>query len=548
MATDYTLKVQQDPLYAEALEQARLFVRDYLLNKYPYLDLEPTRVLNDVLVEPGAAVNAYDEINAEYVRRQTSLLEIEQDPELASDLAVDRILSNFRTSRREGATASGPVTIFLSSNSTISIPAGEIFTAGALSFVAPIAYVGTVGNITTESERPLTDLGNGVWAMTITVEAAEDGAAYNIRQGTQITWTTPVSSYINSRAEADFSGGEDTQTNASLIEELNDGLTAKVMAGRQNIQALIKAFAPTTRAISCIGFGDPEMLRNSHNMFGLKIGGKADIYVRTDSKPYVATFEKSCTLIDEGEKIFQTLIGRDEFPGFYEIAAIRPLSVTNFGGSLEIVQELRSVDLSELSYVLPEIINITEGAYTRYQVVSVQFRDPTADSSLVAGDTAQYQLDLLGLPLIADIQDHIASRGVRTTLGDYLVRAPIPMQITVSMEIQYVMGDQDVDTAAVQKAVVDTINDFGFNRASLPVSLLVDAAQEVLEDRATVKSPVSLSGRLRLPDGTIRNYRTTSQLELPKISEQCASSRTIGIYTDYERVAVSVEQVETLPV
>ena len=50
MSTDNIEYVEQEPLYQDAVDQARIFVRDFLLNSYPELDLEPTRVLNDVLI------------------------------------------------------------------------------------------------------------------------------------------------------------------------------------------------------------------------------------------------------------------------------------------------------------------------------------------------------------------------------------------------------------------------------------------------------------------------------------------------------------------
>ena len=519
-----------------------------MLNDYPYLDLEPTRVLNDLLVEPGATVNAYNQINIDRARRSMSLLEIEKDPTLADDIQVDRILSNWKISREEGSKAAGPITIFLSDNTTVSIPRGEVFTAAGLNFVTDTAYVGTSAALQTAADRPIIDLGNGTYSLTIPVEGAEEGSAYKLRRGTQITWTTPVSTYINSSVETDFTGGEDPQTNQDMINQLDNGLAAKAMAGRQNIDALLMDFAPTIKAISSIGMGDPEMLRDSHNIFAIKTGGKTDIYTRTDLKPADVTLTKSCMLVDADQKIFQVLIGREDHPGFYEIAAIVPVGVTNFEGSLEVTQDVRGFDTSEMPYVIPEIYNIVEAAYSRFQTAVVQFKDPTYAGTAVVGDYVDYKVTLTGMPLIDSIQDHIAARRVRNTQGDYLVRAPIPLPVAVSMQIQYVRGDQVVDTAAVREQIVATINAFGFDRGSLPVSLLVDAVQETLPDRAVVKTPVTLTGRIRYPSGEYETFVSTTQLDFPSDPDESTSSRTIGAYTDYDIVAVSVEQVETLPV
>lgn len=537
---------EQQDFYAGAVSDGVQFVKDFLLNKYPDMDLEPTRALYDLLVLPGAELAAYNQTNINHYLQADSLQAILANPEAFSTEDVDRILGNFRITRYGGTTAAGVVTIVLSGDYTVSVPKGATFSGSGLTFRATDTFISTSGPLTTVFDRPLTEQTDGTWVFTITVEAADAGANYELKRGTSVTWNVPATGYIRSFAESDFTGGTDVESNTDLVKQLDKGLAAPAMAGRVNIAALVRATYPAARDISIVGMGDSEMLRDSHNIFGIKTGGKSDIYLRTGDKLVEQTLTKDCVLVDWDQKIFQASLGRNDYPGFYFVAAIYPADSENVVGSLEILSESRGVDVSNLTYVAPEIADIVEGAYTRFQTAVVQFQDLTADvSNLSVGDTKAYKLEVSGLPYIDDVQDLVAGRAIHNPQGDFLVRAPIPMLVSISLQVDYVPGDQAVDTDAVKAQVVSAVNSIDFTLGKLPSSRVVDAAHNALQGRASVHEPIDMMGVLRLPSGEVRSYRSSTQLLVPEITAEGVSSRNVAFFTDTTAVEINVATVET---
>lgn len=537
---------EQADFYEGAVAEGTQFVRDFLLNKYPDFDLSPTRALYDLLVRPQAELSAYAQTNLNHYRQAASLQAIVENPEAFTEEDVDRVLGNFRIDRYEGSKAQGTVTIILDADRTVSVPAGATFTGAGLTFMATSTFISTSGAISTIYDRPLTQLSDGTWAFSITVEAAEIGEKYELKQGTDMVWTQPAAGYLQAYVESDFAGGTDQESNTELIQQLDAGLAAKAMAGRVNIRALVRDSFPTARDISIIGMGDSEMLRDSHNIFGIKTGGKSDIYARTNNSLVEQTITKSCTLVDWDDKIFQASIQRNDYPGFYLIQSIYPVDRTGITGSLDITSEVRDVDLTDLPYVAPEIVGITEGAYTRFQTAVVQFQDLDADvSGMSIGDKKDYKLELSGIPFIDDIQDLVAGRAIHNPQGDTLVRAPIPMLISVSMQVDYVTGDEEVDVDAVKNAVAEAINAIDFSLGKVPGSLIIDAAHDVLTGRSSVREPLDLMGVLRLPSGESRVYRSTTQIVVPEIDEEGVSSRNTSFYTDASAIEVAVRTLDT---
>ena len=544
-ATEIQIDIQR-PFSEAVLEESTQFVKDFLLNQDPSLDLEPTRALYDLLVRPSAELAAFNQTNVEHHRLASSLQAIVEDPESFTAEDVDRVLGNFRVERDAGTKALGVVSIILDANRTVSVPLGSTFTGAGLVFKATNTFISTAGAISTIFDRPLTELADGNWIFTVVVEAAESGESSELKQGTAVVWDAPASGYVQSFAESDFTGGTNQETNTELIQKLDKGLAAKAMAGRINISALIRDGFPTARDISIVGMGDSEMLRDSHNIFGIKTGGKADIYVRTNNKLVENTITKNCVLVDRDQKIFQASILRNDYPGFYLIQSIFAADTVGAAGSLEITSEIRGLDVTNLPYVAPEIANIIEGAYTRFQTAVVQFQDLEADTTeLAVGDTKDYKFELTGIPFVDDIQDFVAGRGVHNPQGDFLVRAPIPFLVSVSLQVDFVTGDEAVDVDAVTNEIVTAINAIDFSLGKVPSSLIIDAAHNALTERATVHEPIDIMGVLRLPSGKSQVFRSTTELVVAEIPEEGVSSRNVSFYTDATAIEINVATVAT---
>jgi hypothetical protein len=543
MSAQDLIPAEQAAYTEESYAQAVAFVRSFLLERYPDMDLQPTRAIFELLVKPSSELQAYSQTNAQLYRLSDSLQAILENPDQFTDADVDRVLGNFLLSRSVGNTARGNLEIVLSGDLVVSVPIGATFVANGLTYIADNTFISTSDTPTTPYDRQLTQLDSGEWSFTVTVTASASGAKYNLRQGTEVVWSVPAPGYLRASVESDMVGGTDQESNADFVAKLDLGITAKVMGGRNNITALIRDQFPSARDVSIVGHGDSEMQRDANNLFGVKTGCKADIYVRTNEQLIDQQFYRDCTLVDWASKTFQVFLGRDVYPGFAVVAYVQPAD-SSVVGSL-VFSEQRSLDVADLSYPAPDMSGIVQGAFSRFQTCSLTFQDPAADvTGLSVGDTKSYRIGLTGMPLIGDIQDLVSSRGICNPMADYLVRAPIPMLVAATLQIDYVRGDEEVNVDAVRNAVAQAINKLDFAYGRLSSSIVIDAAHSVLTGRATVHEPIELAGALLLPSGAHRSYRSSTGIDVPEIEDESVSSRTVAFFTDASLIAVSVQVVK----
>jgi hypothetical protein len=522
---------------------------DALKAEYPSLDLSEGRVFRELVIRPAALFHAERQQSIDDLRQSMSLLAIEQNPDLADDDIVDGVLSNYRVARSQGTKATGSLTIVLSTNVTTTIPQGTIFTASGQTFTTDQSYVGvtTQDAVTSDQARLITQRTDGSYAFTIPVEAVEAGSAGDIRRNTRFTATPTIPGVIDIFATEDFAGGSDTQTNEELINEFKLGISPSVFSGRTQIEKIFLDNITGLQDTSITGFGDAEMIRDKHNLFGVSNGGKADIYLRTALQPVSSTLTKEATLIDKENGTWQLTIERDDAPGFYLVESVLPQNSSS-EGTLEITGETRGLDLSqESNEFVPDVDNNTEGAYSRYQTAVVQFTDPDTGDTAVEGDKQNYSVNVLAMPNIKEAQDLAVARDRRNPQADYLVRAPVPGFCSVGLAVQY-RGTSAPDEDAIKQSIVDRVNGLSFDTGQLPASIIHDAVHNAAGDNVIVTSPLDLFCQIRKPDGTFINIRDANGILIPSLPDECVSNRTVALYIDTGSIAIEVAQEAVLPV
>ena len=537
-------------LDADAIAQIEDQLVDALKADYPSLDLSESRVLRELLIRPAAIFHVERQADIDALRRSMSLLAIEEDPSLASDEIVDGVLSNYRVTRVQGTQSTGYLTIIISALATTTIQQGTTFVADGQSFQTEATYIGVTDAdaVTNEQMRLIYARTDGTYAFTIPVIAVEAGSASQIRRGTRFTVNATIANIVDVVATQDFTGGTDTETNQQLIDRFNLGISPSVFSGRIQIEALIRATLPSVTDVSIIGFGDGEMIRDRHNIFGLSCGGKADIIVRTQERPESVTLTKEAVLIDATRKLWQLSLTRDDYPGFYVIEAILAEGSTG-EGSLEITGETRSLDMTQVTIeFVPDVQNIIEGAYSRYQTSIIQFVDPDTADSAVAGLRVNYQVNVLGMSGIVTLNDLAINRNNRNPQADYLVRAPVPAFVTISANVVYRLDAEAPDADAIRDEIVARVNALTFKDGVLSAGLVHDAVHNIAGREVISVSPLDFLCQIRKPDGTLLTIRDVDGIEIPNLPEEGVTSRTTAFYTDADSVSVSVSQSQVLPV
>jgi hypothetical protein len=542
-----------DQLDPTAVQQAEDFLAGWLAPQYPSMDLNEG-VFRNLLIRAASAFHVLNQELMAELQASQSLLAVSADPAGADPAVVDAILSNYRMTRKVGAKATGTVTIVMSYRQSVTIATNTVFTANGLNFVVTQPYVAVTdsASVLSDQQRLVAARSDGTYSFTVPVTAEVEGTSYNLRVGTRFAVVPSVTGFIDAYALQDFSGGTGTETNAELIARMDEALVQKVLSGRVQIASLLAEQWATLQASSIIGFGDAEMLRDRHNMFGISTGGKADLYCRTQALPQTLKITHDAVLTDKENGTWQGTILRDDAPGFYEILAILPAGVSPDQDTLAKLTETRGLDLTPDSDedLSPDVANITEGAYSRYQTAVVTFTDTSGDlASLSLGATRSYDFYLNVMPGIKELQRYVMNRGNRNPQADYLVRAPIPAFVTVSLTIGYQGSGELPEADPIKTAVANRVNALNFQLGRLPASIIYDAVHDVISrTEAYVMSPVDILVRIRQPNGTYVQIRSGDQVEIPDDPANEVSQRTAIFYLDADDVDVLVERVPSIKV
>lgn len=479
-------------------------------------------------------------------RRARSLLALEQDPDLADTDLVNDVLSNFRLDRKAGTLARGTIAIILSDDITVTFGRGAIFEAQGLQYTTTEVYTAKAeaAQVNTTTDRLITATADGRFMFTLEVEAVAEGANYNLDKGTLIVPSSPPPTYVTSYATIDFTSGIAAETNTEVLKRLQEGIAAKTLSNRVNMAAFLRGVEAYSRVVgmSIIGYGDAEMLRDKHSIFPVAYGGRVDWYVRSENLPTTVQLTRTATRLAEDNNtapVWQIALDRDAAPGFYEVRAVRPKGTSSISGTLPILSDTRSYDLTTTDFV-PDIISAEEAAYSRYQTAILKFRDTTQSISAYSfGATLEYDVDVTYMPLIADIQTTVSSRDVRHYGADCLVKAPIPCFVQISFIIYKQANEATPDSAAIQLAVSTAINSIGFV-GRIYASKIQDAVHGYLSSNSSVGS-IDIFGRIRYPDGTTQYIRGPELIQVPADTAKMVSHRTVQFFCRPEDVFVNIE-------
>jgi hypothetical protein len=541
-------------LSTTSVEQIRETLAQLLQEANPALDLK-RGVLHDLLLHYSSLLAAGTQENIDKLRRSSSLLEIEADPTLADDDVVDAVLSNYRVTRQTGQKATGSVTIVVSALATTTVENGAVFTANGKEYRSNASYVArtTSGSTQSATDKVLTSLGDGTYAFTITVTAAEVGSASQLTKNTLLIPSSAIVNFVKAYATSDFADGTDTETNAEMLSRLQTGIACKALSNRVNMLALLQnepAFSGIV-ASSIIGYGDAEMIRDQHSLFPVSYGGRADWYLRTQALPQQVALTKTAALVSvtpDGVGTWQFSISRDDAPGFYDITAIQPPSLSEITGGFEITYDVRGADLAPLANELtPDIEDPIEGVYSRYQTAIIRFVDTLTDaSSLALWATQDYSVTVRYMPLLDDIQSFVNSREYRNYAGDVLIKAAIPCFVSLSFSLEGYAGEALPDPEAIKDDLVDHVNSLGFC-GRLYASELADRIHNFLSGRVAV-SKIDMFGQIRKPDNTVENLRSTEVLTIPYLPDDMVSSRTVTFVLSRDDIAISARTVNSMDV
>lgn len=505
-------------------------------------------VFSDLVLHAASMLGALRDEDIDRLRRSSSLLEITTDPVLAVDEYVDAVLSNYNVARKTGTRAAGAITIVLSAAVPISIPSGAVFESGSVQFqtAQPYSAVLSATDVTSSSDRVLTARGDGNYSFSVEVEAIEEGLAGMLKKDTLLTAKVGISDLVKVVAASDFTGGTETETNASAMLRLAEGIANRSLSGRTNINSVIRDALPAASSISIVGFGSAEMIRDQHSIFPVSFGGRVDCYVQTAELPISTAVTKTCALVSrtvDNRGTWQASFTRNEFPGFYDVLEIKPAAAGESVGSLALLTDTRSMDLAGIFGLLtPDIVDTIEGVYSRYQTVTIQFSDTITDTTALSlGDTQDYLITLRGMPDLDDLQTALAARDPRNPAGDVLGKAPVPCFVRLSFALEGRPGSPLPDYMQIRQSLARYVNSLGFV-GRLSASALTDIIYDSLPNGFTVGA-LDMYGQIRRPAGTVKSLRSSETLVIPYEPTALVTARTTLFLLDPRSIEISLRAV-----
>jgi hypothetical protein len=511
-------------------------------------------VFHDLVLYFNGVLNAAVQENVSRVLQSNSLLSITENPAIADDAIVDKVLSNYNITRGTGSLATGEVVVVFNQAVTTQISSRIRLVANEQSFYPTMTYVAVAPGESTAADgyREMTPVGDGTFAIKIAVAASTIGVAGNISRLTNFTPDIAPSNVKAMYAANDFIDGQDAPSNADYLAKLPDGLTAKTIGGRKSFAALIRAQAAfkNIKHISVVGMGDAEQKRDQRGLFPVSGGGRVDIYMQTNDIAQRATYLLNATYVgpaaandNTAGTIWRLPVDRDTFPGFYAVTRIARSADTTSTG-YEIVSTTRGHAFSSDTYI-PDIQNEIESEYTRYKTLVVDFIDPgVMPTAAAANATAPYAVTIIGAPLIGQVQDFLNDRDVRCRTADVLVKAAIPCFTTISFKVRRAANDALPDTDAIKKAIVKAVANIGF-AGQLSASIISSAAHQYLTGQQTI-SNIDIFGRILRPDGRVVGLRDPALVIIPNDPDNLISPKTTVFYVNEDDIEIGVVGVDAL--
>jgi hypothetical protein len=539
-------------------DNAEKLVIQLLRGASPQLDLRRGTALRELVVRPAAQVLAFNDSNIEDLRKQSSLKLILEDPDLSvDDEVIDNLLANFMFIRNLGGKATGTAIIRGTLRKDYFIPAGYPFLdPRGNRYVTTQDWVATENLTDSSTQIQIFDeVGDATdFFFLLPLQAEDTGTLFFMEQGTALTFAgQPLEGLTTAEAYVDFGGGVETETAQEALQRLPDSLSHRAFESNFSITARLREELGFLEASSAVGYGDEEQLRDSHNVLGVSVGSRVDIYTRTSRDPFIVTLNKTATKVSDGVYTFD--IDAADAPGFYLIRAITLLESTAAGpitsgalpivGSLNFTEVRSSEDTSSTFHDFDPNNIVIETAFTVFQKSTVTVTDVPAiieGSSSVFPDTLDMKIEVYAPRALEQIQDFADDDFVRNLESDHLVRGAVPCYVTLNATL-FRSANVTLDLDVIRAALVNFINvkNFGDILTTSQLATVMhqfDIIRIGLGDRSDIG--FQMEGRVQGADGNLRLI-TGDVIDISMVSEpeSLITPKTVVFFADPRNIFLS---------
>ena len=445
------------------------------------LDTREGTVLRDLLVDPDAAMGGVTAAQIAEARKCSSLKRLQEAQDAGEEIDqedVSAILSNFNITPHSGTRARGIVKVVVSDGTVAySIAEGAVFlTAEGLEFAAESQVVVVPNGVSNPTMTPNAKLYQGAagYFFLVPVAASEYGSEGNLRQGTALEPDSHISSFVMAEAYKDFDGGSDVEPLASVISSIPSGLSIRGFVNKTAAEGMLRAQFDSGEfpmvAVSAVGYGNAAQLRDRHNVFGVSVGGRVDLYVRNFSNFFTVTKTVSGAKTADG-KYFLTVSAAD-FPGACWIKSVSdPFSAS---GDEDVLSSLdfsasRTADVSGTWHDFDCSKDAAEAFNTIWQGFDIYLdkvppdvgTSDSSDSNDSWSEERIFKVTAYCLPQANDLQAYVDRDDIRSVSTDVVVRCPVICNVSVNANVQY-DPKKPIDEVLARSEIRKYVNGLGF--------------------------------------------------------------------------------------
>jgi hypothetical protein len=270
----------------DILEHQR-YLKGFLLNKVPEVDLTDGSFLNDVVVRSMAYVLALFEKEASNVKARVSLNSISETEDSTAAQVLDDLASNYFLTRKDGTFSTGEVTIVVSTNeSAITIsPFTRFIKDNGVSFI----YAGGIDgetSLTIATSNFLAELSEGGetgrYYFKVPVIGEVEFIGSELSPGYFQSAAPSIPNVLSIRNTAPFSLAESTESNFEFANRIKGALTNRGFASVSGVEAYLLDTISVLKKVKAIPSSSSllrrDLLQVSGVTSGFKTLGKCNLY------------------------------------------------------------------------------------------------------------------------------------------------------------------------------------------------------------------------------------------------------------------------------
>lgn len=521
----------------EEISSVRSVLTSYLQSLYPNLSVRACQ-LADLLLGPASVALAA-------VEHRGTQIENSVNPETAlasgdyDTTTLDSVLAGRGVARIAAATATGSIALVFNTNTQRQIPAGTQFETadGTIIKTSSASRILSSGSTATSSnDVVLTDTGSGSYFCTIEAQASSSGADGNRVAGVTLTPVSTISGLSAAYVAEDLTGGRDEETDAELLARLPSATAPRTADSAYGATGVIQD-AYDYLHVAAVGFGHPGMLRGRSVLTG-QSPGRSDMRVKVGNSPSRLRLRVTATLdaINTGIGTWRATIERGDCPGWFLVEkAIKTTDVlTATGFTINTVTP--GYDIIDIDSP-PDIKSVLDAALSYYSTVTVKFEDNTTSTAglVINTSTKDYDLVVRYIPGIQVSQEAVDADNVRPAGGDCLVRAVIPVMVSLDAAVTVKSGvtlTSDEAATAIARAINES--DIGTSLSSARVA--ADALSYL--PSGTTLQLSNWEGIIYPVNTTLINITGTDGLVVSTDWSNGIGEDTVGFYADSSSINV----------